>query len=76
MVTVRLPGEPESGGAHIGMHDTHTPSGHERSAQQKGMPAMDSDMKPVSNGALARMMFLSFLLFGVGLSVAMMLGGS
>jgi len=75
MITVRPPGEPVNGGAHKDMHDTHAPGEHNGSERQKGMPAMDGDVKPVSNGTLAGMTILSCVVFGLGLSIAIMFGG-
>ena len=75
MITVRPPGEPANGGAHKDMPDAHAPGEHNGSEQQKGMPAMDGDMKPVSNGALAGMTILSCAAFGLGLFITVMFGG-
>lgn len=36
---------------------------------------MDGDVKPVSSSALAWMTVLSFLAFGLGLSIAIIFGG-
>ncbi len=75
MITVQPPSELEDGKARQGMHDTHKRAGHDGSVQQHGKPAMDGDVKPVSNSVLAWMTILSFLAFGAGLSVAIMFGG-
>lgn len=75
MITVRPPGEPESGGAREGMHGTQTPGEHDGSAQQKGKPQMDGDVKPVSKDVIAWMTILSLLVFGAGLSITVMFGG-
>lgn len=73
MITVRPPGEPASGEAHKGMHDNQAPG--ERGAQPRGKPAMDGDVKPVSNSTLAGMTILSGAVFGLGLYIAITFGG-
>lgn len=75
MITARSPGETEHGGTNKGMHGAHAPAEHDGSTWQKGKPAMGADVKPVSKGALARMTILSFLVFGLGLSIAAVFGG-
>lgn len=77
MMTDRPPGGPLSGGAaSAGRHDDHASTGYAGKAQPKGNPPMDSDAESVSNGVLAGMTFLSFVVLGIGLSIAVFFGGS
>ncbi len=77
MMPVRPPGAPLSGGgAAGGMHDDHASTGHAGKAQPKGNPPMDSAAESVSNGVLAGMTLLSFMVFGIGLLIAVFVGGS
>jgi len=57
------------------MHDNHTPSERTGGVQRKSKPPMDDDVKPVSNSVLTWMTILSFVVFGLGLSVAIAFGG-
>jgi hypothetical protein len=75
MMTVRPQNESPDRGAHKSMHDNHTPSERTGGVQRKSEPAMDDDVKPVSNSVLAWMTILSFVVFGFGLSVALSFGG-
>lgn len=75
MMTVRSPKEPVNGGAHKSMHDNHTPSERSGGLKRKSKPPIDDDVKPVSNSVLTWMTILSFLVFGLGLSVAIAFGG-
>ncbi len=74
MITVRPPGEPANGGTHEGGADDHPPGAHDGRKQQQGKPAMGGDVKPVAIRVLVWMTMLSFLVLGVGLSVAMTFG--
>lgn len=73
MITVRPQTEPASGAAR--MQGSHGTGKHDRRVQQEGKPPMDGEVEPVSNGVLAGMAILSFLALGLGLSIAIMLGG-
>jgi hypothetical protein len=75
MMTVRPPNESVNGGAHKSMHDNHTPSERTDSVQRKSKSPMDGDGKLVSNSVLTWVTILSFLAFGLGLSVAIIFGG-
>ena len=75
MMTVRPPHESVKGKAEQDMHGNHTPG--ERAGSMLGMaqPAMGGDVKAVSNGVLAWMTLFSLLVFGLGLSIAIIAGG-
>ena len=75
MMTVRSLDKPADGGAHSGMHDNHTPGKHPDAGQTKSKPAMDGDAKPVSTSDLTWMTILSCVIFGLGLSIAIIFGG-
>lgn len=75
MITVRPQAESERGGAHESMDGNHTPGEHNGSVQQKGKPTKGADVNPVPKGVLAWMTILSFLVFGLGLFIAVMFGG-
>jgi Domain of unknown function (DUF4396) len=74
MMTVRKAGELESEGASDGMHAGHASGDHAGSAQTKSESPMDGEMESVSNSVLAWMTFLSFLVFGTGLSISVIFG--
>jgi hypothetical protein len=75
MMTVRTPNASANGGAQQDLHDDHTPGERAGSVEGRGKPPMDSDVKGVSNSVLAWMTLLSLLVFGSGLSIAMIAGG-
>ena len=75
MMTVRPPNKSVNGAAHTSTHDNHTPSELTGSGQGKSKPPMDGDGEMVSNSVLHRMTTLSFLAFGLGLSIAVIFGG-
>ena len=75
MMTVRPSNESVNGGAHKSMHDDHTPSEPSDSVQRKNKSPMDNDVKSVSNSVLTWMTILSFLVFGLGLSISIAFGG-
>jgi len=76
MMTVRPLGESVNGGARKTMHDDHSPSERTGGAQRKSThPMDDDDAKSVSNSVLTWMTILSFLIFGLGLSIAVIFGG-
>ena len=76
MMTVRSPNESVKGGAHGDMHDNHSPSDSATGAvQQRNKPPMDGDVKSVSSNVLTWMTILSFLILGLGLSIAVIFGG-
>ncbi len=73
MLTVQSP-EPVHGGAHESIHDDHTPSQRTNSAQLENKAAMDGEVEKVSSGALIWMTLLSFVILGLGLSIAIIFG--
>jgi Domain of unknown function (DUF4396) len=75
MMTVRSSDKPANGGAHKTMHDNQTASEHMGGGQPKSKPPMDGDAKPVSTGILTWMTILSCVIFGLGLSIAIIIGG-
>jgi Domain of unknown function (DUF4396) len=75
MMTVRPSHESLNGGAHQTMHDDHSPGERTGGGQPTSRPSMDGDVKAVSNGVLTRMTILSFLIFGLGLAIAVIFGG-
>jgi len=72
MMTVRPPDVSAGGGAHksSNIDDTHSLGGPSGVAQRKTTPSIDDDAKSVSNSVLAWMTILSFLVLGLGLSIA------
>jgi DNA-binding FrmR family transcriptional regulator len=57
------------------MHDDHSPSQYTGGAQTTSKPPMDDDAKSVSNSVLTWMTILSFVIFGLGLSISVIFGG-
>ncbi len=60
---------------HENMHDNHMHSERTDSVQRNGKRPMGGDVKSVSNSILTWMTILSFLVFGLGLSIAIIFGG-
>ena len=75
MMTVRSPNASANGGAQQDLHDDHTPGERAGSVEGRGKLPMDGAVKGVSNSVLAWMTLLSLLVFGLGLSIAMIAGG-
>ncbi len=75
MMTVRPLGESVNRGARKTMHDDHSPSEHTGGAQPTSKPPMDDDAKSVSSSVLTWMTILSFVIFGLGLSISVIFGG-
>jgi hypothetical protein len=75
MMTVRPPDESVHGGERESMADSYTSGDHTGSVEPKRKAPMDGDVKPVSKSVLVGMTILSFLVFGVGLSIAVIFGG-
>ncbi len=75
MMTVRPSGEFVNGGARKTTHDDHSPSEPTGGAQRTSKPPMDDDAKSVSNSVLTWMTILSFVIFGLGLSISVISGG-
>lgn len=73
MITVRPPNEPQDKAARA--HDARVPAEHNRGTPHSGKSAIGGDVKPVSNSILAGMTVLSCVVFGLGLSIAIMFGG-
>ena len=74
MMTVRPPNESVNGGAQQDMHDNLMASERADRVQGRTKP-MDGDVKAVSNSVLAWMTLLSLLVFGLGISIAIIAGG-
>ncbi len=75
MMTVRPPNAPVKEGSDNAVHQHHTPTVDTGSVQGGSKPPMDSDVKPVSTSALTWMTILSFVVFGLGLTIAIFFGG-
>jgi hypothetical protein len=74
MMTVRPSHDPINGVGQNTMHDDRLPNEPPISEQRASKPPMEGDMKPVSSSVLAWMTFLSFVIFGLGLSISIFLG--
>ena len=75
MMTVRPRDEAVGHGGHKSAHDNHSPGEHSGGVQRKSNPPTDDEVKSVSNSVLTWMTILSFFVFGLGLSIAMVFGG-
>ena len=75
MMTVRPATGSASGAAHEASHEDHKPGQLTGNAQRKSELPMDGDVKSVPSSALAWMTGLSFLVLGLGLSIAVIFGG-
>ncbi len=75
MMTVRSPKEPTNGENHKGMSDHDMSGEHTGGGQPKSKPPMDGDAKQVSTSVLTWMTILSFVIFGLGLVLAVVFGG-
>ncbi len=76
MITVQSPKESVAGGAGRSTSDEHAPSGHTgRSVQGMSMPTT-RDIKPVSSSELTWMTILSFVVFALGIALAILGGGT
>ena len=71
MMTVRPPNVSGDRGAHKGVHDNHAPGGVQRTSKAP----MNDDVKSVTNSVVTWTTILSFLVFGLGLSIAIAFGG-
>ena len=76
MMTVRPPNESVNGGPSKSRHDNHAPSERAGTVERKSKPPMNGDVKRVSTSVLIWMTILSCLIFGLGLSVAIISGGT
>lgn len=76
MMTRRSPSEPVGGGIHEGLHGNHIPGEDAGGVRGHGKSTPDGDAISVSNKARAWMTILSFVVFGVGLSIAVFFNGS
>ncbi len=76
MMTVRSTNGPANGGAHKSMHGNHASGERTGTVQPKSKPPTEGDVKQVSTGVLIWMTILSCLIFGLGLSVAIIFGGT
>jgi hypothetical protein len=70
MMTVRPSHESVNGGSDKSMHDDHPLSDRTDGLQRTSRPPMDDDAKEVSNSVLTWMSIFSFVIFGLGLSIA------
>jgi len=75
MMTVRLAQEPANLGEHESMQGNHSHSDRPGGVQQRSKPPMNDDVKSVSNIVITWMTVLSFLVFGLGISIATAFGG-
>lgn len=74
MMTMRPSREPEKGAVHKTMHDDHSPNERTSGEQLTSKLPIDGDVESVSNSVLAWMTILSFVIFGLGLSIAIIFG--
>lgn len=75
MITVQPRDESVDGEAPRSTHDNHASAERAGDAQPESKPPMDDHVQSVSSSALTWMIILSFLLFGLGLSIAVMFSG-
>jgi hypothetical protein len=75
MMTLRPSHDSVKDVGQMAMHDDHMPNEPTSDEQRASKSPMDGDMKPVSSRVLAWMTLLSFVIFGFGLSIAVILGG-
>jgi hypothetical protein len=75
MMTVRPSRDPIKDVGQNTMHDDHLPNEPTGGELRASKPPMDGDTKPVSSSVLTWMTLLSFVIFGFGLSIALILGG-
>ena len=75
MMTMRPLSAFVKGGAENAVRQHHTPSEHTDSVKGESKPPMDGDVKSVSTSALIWMIILSFAVFGLGLTIAIVFGG-
>lgn len=76
MMTMQISDEPANDGGHKSMHGDHSPDEHSGDGQAKTKPEKGSDAKPVSTRVLTWMIILSFVIFGLGLSIVIIFGGT
>jgi hypothetical protein len=75
MMTVRSLHESVNDGRYKTTHDDHSPSERTGGTQPTMKQSMNPEVKSVSNGVLTWMTILSLLIFGLGLSLAVVFGG-
>jgi len=75
MMTVRPMDKAADHGGQRSAHDNDSPGERSGGVQRKSKAPMNNDVKSLSNSVLAWMAILSFVVFGLGLSIAMVLGG-
>jgi hypothetical protein len=75
MMTVQSPNEPANGGAHKSSSGHQPHDEHPGGGQTKTKPEKGNDTKPVSTSVLTWMTLLSCVIFGLGLSIAIIFGG-
>jgi hypothetical protein len=75
MMTVRASNGMGAGGDHKGAHEYHLAGEQSDGGTQKSKPAKGGDAKPVSPNVLTWMTILSCVIFGLGLSIAIIFGG-
>ncbi len=75
MLTVQSADEPANGEAQKNMPGHHTPGEYSGGGQAMTKPEKGGDAKPVSSSVLTWMTMLSWVIFGLGLSIAIIFGG-
>jgi hypothetical protein len=75
MMTVRASNEMGAGGVQKGAHEHHRAGEQSDGGIQKSKSAKGGDAKPVSPNVLTWMTILSCVIFGLGLSIAIIFGG-
>jgi len=75
MMTPRPSREPVRRMEQKTMHEDHAPNEAASGEQRMSKPPMDGGLKAVSPSVLAWMTLLSFVIFGIGLSIAVIFGG-
>ncbi|MEO8206373.1 MAG: DUF4396 domain-containing protein [Chthoniobacterales bacterium] len=75
MMTVQSSDEPSNGEAHKNMHGHHTPDENSDGGPVKTKPEKGSDANSVSTSVHTWMTILSCVIFGLGLSIAIIFGG-
>lgn len=75
MMTVRSAKEPATEGVNRRTHEHHVSVGNAENRQPMRKASMHEGMKSVAGSTLAWMTILSFLIFGLGLAIAVIFGG-
>ncbi len=75
MMTVRRPHRSWKGEGRAGTEDDHTHEESPRAAGREEKLRDDEAVRPASKSALIRMTILSFVVFGLGIAIAVTFGG-